>query len=85
MMKRHCLATVLAMSAAGCVTDNPATPADPTQPVKIICLPMVTYSAGDQADFAREVGSLDLTTYRQVIRFLGDYRAMRAANRACSK
>lgn len=76
----------LCLVVAGCVTDGSAPPADPSQPVKIICLPMVTYSQPDQTEFAAEVERLDPYKEKQVIRFLGDYKAIRAANRAaCAK
>ncbi len=83
-MTRHCLAIVLAVSCAGCVTDRTPDPV-PTQPIRIVCLPMVQYSTADQAEFADEVARLQPDAQKQVIRFLGDYKAMREANRACDK
>lgn len=75
-----------ALFVAGCGTlglnaNGPTQP--PITPTKIICLPMVTYSPADQLDFADEVEALDAKKNPQVLRFLGDYKAMRDANRAC--
>lgn len=72
-----------ALCLLGCVTDRTSAPDVPTQPVKVICLPMANYSQADLDEFASEVAGLQPTTQKQVIRFLGDYKAMREANRAC--
>jgi len=44
---------------------------------------MVEYSQATQDRFADEAAGLDPVKQGQVVRFLGDYAAMRAANRAC--
>lgn len=83
-MKRSILliAALLALAACAQLAKDPAPP-PVTQPTKIVCLPQVDYSQADQAAFADEVEALDPKKNPQVIRFLGDYRAMRSANRAC--
>lgn len=51
--------------------------------VQAVCLPMAPYSLMDQQEFAAEVRALDPIKDKQVIRFLGDYAALRSADRAC--
>lgn len=72
-------AMALAVALGGCSTATPSS--QPT--VQTICLPMPAYSLADQQLFAREAAALDPVKDDQVIRFLGDYKAMRDADRAC--
>lgn len=71
---------------SACFTDSSPPPATVvTQPLKTVCLPMVPYSAADQSTFADEAEALKQTgKFPQTLRFLGDYKAMRDADRACT-
>lgn len=83
--RRHWL-LIATLALAGCASLGMRAEAPPpvTQPIKIVCLPQVVYSPADQAAFADEVDALNRAGKTpQVLRFLGDYKAMRDANRAC--
>lgn len=68
------------IALGGCAT----TPA-PTD-VAASCLPMAEYTLADQGQFAGEVDNLSKSQqYPLTLRFLGDYKAMRDADRACQK
>lgn len=84
-MGKAVLFLAIAVFLGGCITDGSPTPQVVTQPVMAICLPMVAYSPADQAEFAVQAAALDPAKFKQVLRFLGDYKAMRDANRACAK
>jgi hypothetical protein len=81
-MRAASFASALFVAGCGTMGFDTAQPAPPP-PTKIVCLPMAEYSQADQAAFADEVASLNAKANPQVLRFLGDYKAMRDANRAC--
>lgn len=64
------------MALVGCTTT-------PTVDIRTQCLPLVDYALPDQQEFGREVAALDPVKDKQVIRFLGDYHAMRDADKVC--
>lgn len=70
-------ALAFALLAAACSTTTP--PVD----IKSTCLPSPVYSLSDQQEFAKEERALDPVKDKQVIRFLGDYHAMRLADLTC--
>lgn len=76
----------LFMGGCGSLTGQSAPPPPVvTQPLKTVCIPMVPYSAADQNTFADEAEALKQTgKFPQTLRFLGDYKAMRDADRACT-
>ena len=80
---RRILAALMLAGLTGCATPNAPAPATPTVDVKFECLPLPAYSAADQAEFAKEVAALNPYADREVLRFLGDYKAMRDGDRAC--
>lgn len=66
------------VALAGCAT------APPPLDIQSHCLPMVEYAPTDQTKFADETAALDKSRqYPVTLRFLGDYKAMRDANRTC--
>lgn len=55
--------------------------ATPTVEIKQVCLPLVSYSQEMQTNFAKELTKLQNSPV--IEKFLGDYKALRDADRVC--
>jgi len=68
---------VALMALYGCATPPPID-------VKVQCLPMVTYTQAQDTEYDAELRALKASgRYPTTIQYLGDFYAMRNADRAC--
>ena len=76
-MRRYLLALPACVLLAGCPSVAPVD-------IQASCLPIKTYTQAELNAFADQLAAADATKkYPALVTFLGDYEAMRAADKAC--
>lgn len=73
-------AALICVLLAGCASE-PAVPPVPKPVAAVTCLPLATYSPAQETALGGALAALDPAN--PIVSAMGDYGAMRAADRAC--